>query len=57
MWELVIINVLSLIIGLLSGIMIGDKSSKNMQIDNLRKEQRELEREIKKIRRMADDNS
>ena len=43
MWSTVIINVLILAVGLLTGIMIGDRASENQQIDELRKEIRRLE--------------
>ena len=50
MWELVIIPILTMAIGFLIGLMVGDGSSENMQIDDLRKEQRKLRREIMKLK-------
>lgn len=50
MWELVIIDVLVLGIGFLIGFMVGDGSSENMQIEDLRKEQRKLRRELMKLK-------
>ena len=55
MWSTVIINVLILAVGFLTGVMAGDKASGNMQMDDLRKKQRELERELAKLRRQANE--
>ena len=55
MWEVVIIDVLVLAIGFLIGFMVGDGGSTNMQLDNLRKEQSKLRREIKVMRRRIAD--
>ena len=55
MWSSVIINVLILSVGFLTGVMAGDKASGNMQMDDIRKKQRELERELAKLRRQANE--
>ena len=55
MWSSVIINVLILAVGFLTGVMAGDKASGNMQMDDIRKKQRELERELAKLRRQANE--
>lgn len=49
MWELVIIPILMLAIGFLVGVMVGDGASTNMQIEDLRKKQRKLERQIMRM--------
>ena len=46
MWELVIIPMLTMAIGFLMGVMVGDGASRNMQIDELRKEIRRLEKNV-----------
>ena len=55
MWEIVLIDALILAIGFLIGFMVGDGGSTNMQLDNLRKEQSKLRREIKVMRRIANE--
>lgn len=50
MWEWIVIPMLTMAIGFLIGFMVGDGSSENMQIDDLRKEQRKLRREIMKLK-------
>ena len=48
MWELFIICVLTLVMGFLIGYMVGDGASRNMQIDELRKEVRRLKNGLRK---------
>ena len=55
MWELVLIPVLTMAIGFLMGVMVGDGASKNMQIDNLRNEMNKMRREINVMRRQNND--
>ena len=55
MWEAVLIPILSMIIGFLMGVMVGDGGSKNMQFDELRKEQRKMRRELEVMRRRSDE--
>lgn len=54
MWEWIIIPTLTMAIGFLMGVMVGDGSSKNMQIDNLRKELSKLRRQIEVMRRQKE---
>ena len=56
MWEVVIIDALILFVGFLMGVMVGDGASRNMQMDDLRKKQQELERELAKLRRQANED-
>lgn len=51
MWEVVIIDALILFAGFLVGVMVGDGASKNMQIDDLRRELRKLKRDLMKMQR------
>lgn len=46
MWEWIIIPMLTMAIGFLMGVMVGDGASRNMQIDALRKEVRRLEKYV-----------
>ena len=48
MWEVVIIDALILFVGFLMGVMVGDGASRNMQIDELRKEVRRLKNGLQK---------
>ena len=48
MWEVVIIDALILFAGFLVGVMVGDGASRNMQIDELRKEVRRLKNGLQK---------
>ena len=43
MWSMVIIPILTLAIGFLCGVMVGDKASENMQIYDLQRKVRRLE--------------
>lgn len=54
MLEIVVIDLLILAIGFLCGVIVGDGASKNMQLDNLRKEQRKLRCELMKLRESHD---
>lgn len=51
MWELVIINVLALMVGFLAGVMVGDTASSNEEMENMRKEQRKLKRQIMRLQK------
>ena len=55
MWEWIIIPMLTMAIGFLMGVMVGDGGSKNMQFDELRKEQRKMRRELEVMRRRSDE--
>lgn len=57
MCEIVLIDALILAIGFLIGFMVGDGGSTNMQLENLKKEQSKLRREIKVMRRIANEQS
>ena len=48
MWEWIVIPMLTMAIGFLMGIMVGDGASRNMQIDELRKEVRRLKNVLQK---------
>lgn len=55
MWEVVIIDALILFAGFLVGVMVGDGSSKNHQIEGMRKELNKMRREINVMRRQNND--
>lgn len=44
MWELVIIPLVTLAVGFFCGVMVGDTASTNMQINELQKKVRRLEK-------------
>lgn len=48
MWEWIVIPMLTMAIGFLMGVMVGDGASKNMQMDNINKKLRRLENELRK---------
>lgn len=48
MWEWIIIPMLTLFIGFLMGVMVGDGASRNMQLEELRKEIRRLKNGLQK---------
>lgn len=56
MWSAVLIPLMTMAIGFLIGFIVADGSSRNMQIDNLRKEINKLRRQIE-VRRRQNEGS